>query len=136
MADRHEWDVRVRSELLLGCAPSVLPSLRGLYPSIYPIIPDSPVVAEANRYFTNNAIDFGSITGLTSIKFQLNVTTTAPGDSYDVSLIFGDATANSGPVPEPGTMGVVGIMGIGLLQRRRALAGSFRHGRLVKGHVK
>ena len=76
-------------------------------------------IASANTYFTDDPIDLGSISGLTSIKFQLNVTTTAPGDSYDVSLIFGDATANAGPVPEPGAMGIGCVVGMSLMRRRR-----------------
>jgi hypothetical protein len=78
-------------------------------------------LANANAYFTNDAIDLGSVTGLTSIKFQLSETTTAPTDSYDASLIFGDATVNAGPVPtpEPATTALAGFLATGLLKRRR-----------------
>jgi len=78
-------------------------------------------LTDANAYFTDNAVDLGPITGVTSIQFQLSETTTAPGDSYDAPLIFGDATVDAGPVPtpEPAGMAVVGVVGAGWLGRRR-----------------
>jgi MYXO-CTERM domain-containing protein len=78
-------------------------------------------LSSADTYFTDNSIDLGSITGLTSIAFQLNVTTTVPGDSFDAALIFGDATANAGPVPtpEPGGAAPVGLLAAMALARWR-----------------
>jgi hypothetical protein len=54
------------------------------------------------------------------LEFNLSVTTTAAGDSYNPSLIYGDATINSSYVPEPASCGLA--MGLGaatLLARRR-----------------
>jgi autotransporter-associated beta strand protein len=60
-------------------------------------------LGDANAYFTDNPVDLGLITGVQSVQFQLMESTSTPGDSYYVSLIFGDATANSGPIPEQAT---------------------------------